>query len=268
MRTIRRVVSAGAAATVMVVGLATAASAHPTFRPNEVPPGEELDLTLLVPHGCNPEGGMPEEGNAEPTLELAVQVPDWIEIEPVEKDGWILDITETDGKVSEFAWVNEDEAATSTDPLEFEVTATVLDGDAGETRYLSVYQGCENGSFRWIGTPDDEAEFPAAYLNLTAGEVGQAVEGDDHDHMDVGDDEHDDMAMDDGGTGDTVDHDATDASGDDMAGEMTGDGMADAEVASATDQGGTNVVAIAAIAIAAFFVAAFAIWLGRRRESR
>jgi len=78
-----------AALTAALTLLPTAALAHPSFNPNEVGAGTPTQATLVVPHGCAPDGGMPEDGGASlATIELALQLPDGVLVEPGVVDGW------------------------------------------------------------------------------------------------------------------------------------------------------------------------------------
>lgn len=212
-----------AVALLLVLLTAGVASAHPSFNPNELPAGEAVDAVLVVPHGCDPEGGMPESGAASPTIELDLQLTDEVvafEAHPV--DGWEIERV-SDGEV--VRWTATDGG--TTDPIEFPVTLTV-DGPADEAVHLAAFQQCTEGSFRWIGTPDQEAEYPAVRLIPTAGEFGTSLpEGGDHagdDH--AGDDHADhDEATEEPATGTpTHDEDATaDVAAADESAEATAD---------------------------------------------
>jgi uncharacterized protein YcnI len=199
----RRAVALAAALTVLT---ATAAAAHPSFNPNELPGGEPVETVLVVPHGCSPTGGMPDGDDATATTLLELQLTDAVlDLQPGEIEGWE---TSRDGDV--VRW--EDAGGATTEPIELPVTIS-LAGDSGEDIYLAAYQACaEGGEFRWIGTPDAEAEWPAAKLTLTSGAVGtttpesmdhSAHDPAAHDSMHDGDHEgmegHDEMAEADGG---------------------------------------------------------------------
>lgn len=199
---------------------AAAASAHPAFNPNQLPGGEPVETVLVVPHGCSPTGGMPDGDDAVPTTLFELQLSDAIvDLEPAEIDGWQVS---RDGDV--VRW--EDAGGATTEPIELPLTITLV-GDSGEDVYLAAYQACaEGGEFRWIGTPDQEAEWPAAKLTLTSGAVGTATPATtDHsahavDEQDAGASEHDGMAeeMTDETTEDGVDATATTGEGAEDAG--------------------------------------------------
>lgn len=153
---------------------ATAALAHPSFNPNQVPAGEPVDAVLVVPHGCSTgDEVMPEEGRAVPTTRFDLQVVDGVTIEPGEVDGWQA---EDDGEA--IVWTADGGA--TTDPIEFPVTLTV-EGDPGDELALAAFQECEDGSsYRWTEGSDST---PAVVLELTAGATGNDdvdMEGTDH----------------------------------------------------------------------------------------
>lgn len=196
-----------------LLAIPTAALAHPSFNPSSIPAGEAVDAMLVVPHGCAPGGGMPDSDDgaeASPTVELAVQQQEGVTLTPGDVEGW--DVTD-DGE----AWVWTDAGGATTDVLQFPVTITLDAGlAAGDRLYLKAFQECADGNaFQWIGTPDEDAEWPAVLLEASDGGTGEAEADEgmamDHDGMDMGDDgdmdmedsdmdmeSDDDMAMDDG----------------------------------------------------------------------
>ena len=139
--------------------LAGPALAHPSFSPGFAPAGSPTAAELIIPHSCGLDGGMPETDDEQsPTRIIDVQVPDGATIIPYPKEGWTL-VVRADG----FAWTADDPTETT---IRFDVDVQ-LDGQAGDTLHVSVYQECVNGeSFSWIGTPDREAEYPAAVLTV------------------------------------------------------------------------------------------------------
>lgn len=249
--------------TAALLAVPTAALAHPALNPSSIPAGQAVDAVLVVPHGCAPGGGMPdmEEGaEAEATVELAVQQRDGVTLQPGEVDGW--DVSD-DGE----AWVWTDAGGATTDVIELPVTITIEDGaETGDRFYLKAFQECAGGaSFQWIGTPDEDAEYPAIFLEASDGEIGEAEPDEgtemDHDGMDMSDDE---MDMSDDDMDETEDMDMTDdemeMSEDDMADdEMSDDDMA-MDDAAAEDEGGVPaalilglVILVAALAAGLFF---------------
>lgn len=153
----------------------TTALAHPAFDPNQLPIGESVAATIVVPHGCSTgDTVVPEEGQAAPTTRFDLQQVADVRIEPEDVDGW--DVS-TDGEA--ISWT--DAGGASTDPIELPVTVTVEQGDPGEEILLSAYQECEGGSsYRWTEGSDDT---PPLRLEVTDGEVGRT-------EMDMGGTEH------------------------------------------------------------------------------
>lgn len=162
MRSLRARAAVAALVTAGVLLPATVAAAHPGLRPNELRPGETVEAELIIPHGCGTEGGVPEEGEVvSPTVEVAVQWPDGIEIRPVEVDGWATDVA--DGVAT---WL--DDGGATTDAILVPATVSASTDLQGEI-FVSVFQACENGeSFRWVATPEEEGS-PALRLTV-AGE--------------------------------------------------------------------------------------------------
>lgn len=162
MRSLRARATVAALVTAGVLLPFSVAAAHPGLRPNELRPGETVEAELIIPHGCGTEGDVPEEGDVvSPTVEVAVQWPDGIEIRPVEVDGWATDVA--DGVAT---WLDDGGATTDAILVPVMVSATTdLQGEI----FVSVFQACENGeSFRWVATPDEEGS-PALRLTV-AGE--------------------------------------------------------------------------------------------------
>lgn len=232
-----------AVAVALTVVTATAALAHPAFNPNRLPAGEAVDAVLVVPHGCDPEEGMPEDGASSPTVLVDLQLaPEVSAFEAHELEGW-----EVEHEEDVVRWTATDGG--TTDPIQFPVTVTI-DGPVDEPIHLSAFQECEEGSFRWIGTPDREAEYPAVKLTPTQGEIGAESPDDGHvpteDHEEH--DDHDDHA----GNAD----DAT--PGPDVA-------AADEQAEAAADSGVSWVV-VAVVALV--LLAGLAVWVLRSRGGR
>ncbi len=245
-----------AATAAMTLLPAAAALAHPSFNPNAIPPGEAIAVDLVVPHGCAPGGGMPD-GEALPTIQLDLEHPDGVTVVPMDVDGW--DAVD-DGEA--IVWT--DAGGATTEPIIFPVMLTV-EGEVGASVHLNAFQQCEGGeSFRWIGTPDVEADYPAVLVELSE-EAGQAAGHDDMEGMDHGDDasDHEEVA-DDHADGDHADddHAADDHADDhgdddhdamaDMDGEGTVDAGAQALAGEEAEDGGIGVgIVIAILAVAA-----------------
>lgn len=151
---------------VATVALASAsASAHPAFNPSEIAGGAPVETSLIVPHGCNPGGGMPDDDAASPTVELALELaPAVTTAEPGAVDGWTTSTEIADGR-RVIVWTAAGGA--TTEPLTLPVSL-VVDAGPGTRLHLRAHQVCERGEFRWVGTPDDPAEWPAVALDVAA----------------------------------------------------------------------------------------------------
>ena len=138
------------------------ATAHPFVRDGgEIPVDSLATITLDLAHGCGTEA----DGAGADTLEVALEVPQWLRIvEVAEHPGYDHDLEVEDGRVVVVTWL-DDGGAEPAPTFDLDVVAS---GSAGETRYLAVFQGCAQQSYRWIGTPDAPADDPAIRVQLTA----------------------------------------------------------------------------------------------------
>ncbi|MTV25182.1 DUF1775 domain-containing protein [Nitriliruptoraceae bacterium ZYF776] len=158
----RRVLTTVALAGVASLVLATPAAAHPFFRDaDQVPANSLTTLTLAMAHGCQSESA----GEGDPTLEVAVEVHERFSyVEPIDEDGYEASVeTDDDGNPTTLVWTATGDGEPAPD-VEFDV---VVDGEPGDEVYVSVFQGCADFEYRWIGTPDEPADDPAVRLVLT-----------------------------------------------------------------------------------------------------
>jgi hypothetical protein len=169
VRTLRRAAVAGLAATLLI---AAPAAADPFFEPDEAPVDSVAELELDLAHGCFAGAGDDDAGHShgdesdeQPTLEVAVEVPEAVEqVEAMERDGWELELEEDDdGRVEVIAWTAE-EGTQETAPV-FALEA-VHRGEVGDEVYWPVFQGCGDESYRWVATADDEDGDPAPMVTL------------------------------------------------------------------------------------------------------
>ncbi len=118
-------------------------------------------LTLAMAHGCGTE----QTGGGEPTIEVALEVPEEARIVDVpEEDGWDVDLEQdADGRITVVTWIARDAVEPAPD-LTF---SAVFSGQPGDEVYLRVFQGCDGFAYRWIGTPDEPATDPAVRVRLT-----------------------------------------------------------------------------------------------------
>jgi uncharacterized protein len=160
----------------------TAAQAHVSIHPNEVPVGSFATLDIRVPN---------ETDNAN-TVKLAVQFPPgFLDVSTEYMPGWSADVKTTklakpvqtdDGEVTEqvkeIVWTGK--GVNGNIPpeqfLNFPIS-TEIPGKAGEELTFKVLQSYDNGEVvRWIGSP--ESEEPAPQIDITAeGGVLQDVAG-------------------------------------------------------------------------------------------
>jgi uncharacterized protein YcnI len=252
-RTWHRAVVAALAATLLV---ALPAGAHPFVRGGEVPVDSLATVTLAMAHGCGTE----DRGGGDPTLEIALEVPEEVRIVDVADDPAYDHELEADedGRIAVVTWTATGDGEPAPD-VEFDA---VFRGEPGDEVYLRVFQGCEDFAYRWIGTPDDPAEDPAVRVSLVAADDEQPAPPDDE--PTVAEEEaapvpttSDDADRDDGATDE-------DAATDDAEDEVTEEGVAvedgpealDAEEAADEDGSGFPVwllvvlVAVAGIGIA------------------
>jgi uncharacterized protein YcnI len=155
----RRAVVGAFVATLLV---ALPAGAHPFVRGGEAPVDSLATVTLAMAHGCGTE----ESGGGDPTLEIALEVPEQVRLVDVADDpsydhGFEAD---DDGRIAVITWTASGDGEPAPD-LEFDA---VFRGEPGDEVYLRVFQGCEDFAYRWIGTPDDPADDPAVRVTLVA----------------------------------------------------------------------------------------------------
>ena len=147
--------------TLAVLLPATAATAHPFITDGAtVPAGSLTTMTIEMGHGCGSEG----EGGGDPTLEVALQVPDEVSyIEPRDTDGYEASVeTDANDRPEVVVWTATDGGvAAPAVPMDI-----IIDGAEGDEVFLKVFQGCEGFEYRWIGTPDEPADQPAVALTL------------------------------------------------------------------------------------------------------
>lgn len=147
----------------LLVALSSApAWAHPGFRPDEVPAGEQTEVELAIAHHCERPGG-----GISPTTVVAVQIPDAIaEVVPLDLNGWSVDGPSTsDSGSREFQWTAE-QTTPDADPPVFRLRVVPDTQQTAITVEWKVFQGCEEGSHLWGGGSADE---PPVRLTVTPG---------------------------------------------------------------------------------------------------
>lgn len=206
----------------LLLATALPAAAHPFFADGATVPANSLaTVTLNMAHGCGTEAS----GGGDPTLEVAVEIPErfaYVEVDDV--DGYEVEV-EGDGPVPEVVTWTATDGGVPAPELAMDV---VVEGDEGDEVYVRVFQGCEDFEYRWIGTPDEPADDPAVRLELAAADPDSppppVEEPADEDEAE--DDAADDAAAD----------DAADEPADDPADEADGTDEVDVEDADAADE--------------------------------
>lgn len=149
-----------------VLATATAASAHPGFRPDEVPAGQ-AEVELVMEHSCGVDGEDPVPGGpSSPTTLVAVSWPDGFRLDPRRLDGFTVEVDEDEGVSS---WEATDGGVDGELVLPAVVT---VEGTVGEDLLVPVYQECANGEFvRWAAEPGENGD-PIVTLGIAEGEPG------------------------------------------------------------------------------------------------
>jgi uncharacterized protein YcnI len=158
----RRHLTVSIAAAALVAAVALPAGAHPAFTGGATAPANTLTgLTLEIAHGCASEDLV----DSEPTVEVAVEVPDaFVHIEPLDAEGYQAGTEGGSGDVPDVVTWTATDGGAAAPVLPMEV---IVDGDPGDEVYVRVIQRCEESLYRWAGTPDDPADHPAVLLTLT-----------------------------------------------------------------------------------------------------
>ncbi len=272
-RLIRRVRRAAFLAVGATVVLAVPAGAHPFVAGGEVPVDSLAEVTLTMAHGCGTE----DSGGGDPTVEVAMEVPENVRIVTVDEvaDYEAALERDTDGRVEVVTWT-----ATGTGVAAPEVSFdAVFAGEPATQMYLKVFQGCDGFTYRWIGTPDEPAEDPAIGVQLVAPDPDnppppdpdnppppededdpKSDPGTEDTAQDPADGGADDDSAPDAGGGVTADDDVAD---DDSAVENAEDGTADAAAdgdaaaPTAEDDAGAPIVLWVLLALGVIGVAAY-----------
>ncbi|GGI02930.1 hypothetical protein [Egicoccus halophilus] len=255
-RTLARGALGALAATLL---LAAPAAAHPYVQGGELPVDSLATMTLDLAHGC---GGHDADEEA-PTLEVALEVPDWLRVvEVADVDDYATEVEAgTPGGGGTVVWTATGDGVPAP-AFDLDVVAS---GEPGEERWLGVFQACEETSYRWVGTPEEPADDPAIGVTLTeadpdsppppeedpaAAEAEQDADVAEEDTAgDAADDPQDPV--------DTVIEEPEETVEDDTVEPEAAD-------AAAEDEGG---VGVAVLAVLALIVVGAVVYLVRRRGS-
>ena len=153
MLTSRRLAVVTTMAVLVTAGLAAAATGHSAIQPSAVEAGAPTTFTLTIPHGCTPGEPPPEPGGTvSATTEVSVRLPaDARDVGADSPEGWEVATSTDDGR-SIIGWAGGELGPEETG--EFTFTATLY-GEEGDVLPFQVFQGCVEGSYRWIEVPDD-----------------------------------------------------------------------------------------------------------------
>jgi hypothetical protein len=271
----RRGVAAVVLGALLSLSVALPAAAHPFLRGGgEVPVDSLATVTLDLAHGCGSEA----TGAGQDTLEVALEVPDWLRVVAVaDHPGYVHDLEVDQGRIVVVAW----EAAAAPEPAPTFDLDVVASGTPGETRHLAVFQGCADAAYRWIGTPDAPADDPAINVRLVAADPDRpAPPPEPIDDSDPGGDAEIDPDPEGGGDEPGSETDGTIGDGDDVEdaadpiGADDGAGTAEAAPAGASpdgDDAGPWRVLVWAGGVLALLAAAGVLFLvvpARRRADR
>jgi hypothetical protein len=137
------------------------ASAHPFLGDGGRVPVQSLaTIRLDLAHGCGDE----QTGAGRDTDEVALEVPPWMRVIDVPApDGWEVAIGALDDDRGVVTWT----ATTGAVPAPRFALDVVVEGAAGETRFLRVSQRCGDVVARWVGTAEDPSDLPAVRVRLT-----------------------------------------------------------------------------------------------------
>lgn len=191
-RPIRRGGLAAAAMTLLLVG---PAAAHPFFDPEEVPVDSLAELTLDLAHGCGDDQDADDGGgeDGEPTRQVAIEVPDAVTwVDPVDADGWDLEVEGGDGSREDDAEVIVYTARAGTDEPapRFDLEAVHV-GEVGDEVHWRIMQACDEATHRWVGTEEEPAADPAVTVTLAEADPAapppeEAAQGDPGDEEPTG----------------------------------------------------------------------------------
>src|SRR5690606_6442056 len=171
---IRRGALVAALASVFVVAVPLAASAHVGVSPDAIPSGQPALLVFSVSHGCGDS----------PTTSLRVTIPEEVRnVRPSFDGDWSVHTdTTAEGAVSAVTF-------TAVRPVPVDLRgavgmAVVADADAGERLAFPVEQRCTSGVHEWTQLAEDgedphALEAPAPVIAITDGD-GHGGHG-DHD---------------------------------------------------------------------------------------
>ncbi|KAF7731206.1 hypothetical protein EC973_000621 [Apophysomyces ossiformis] len=177
--------------------LAATTQAHVGIVPASGKPGQSLNASFHVPHGCS----------GSPTISVSVSVPDTVlSITPAQLQNWTLAVgyrsldkpIQVDGKsinqtVSNFTWSGGILPSDQYQDFPVQITLPQVDltNQPNVTLYFPTVQTCANGTAAWTGIPNTPgynatASKPSPQIIVTNAEPSTTGDGHGHDHGNQG----------------------------------------------------------------------------------
>ena len=154
----------------LVMLVASVASAHVTVSPAEVAKGSFEVFTVRVP----------SETKDTQTIEVRVAVPEGVNITRTEpKAGWITELERTDNRIVSVTWRAEGEGLADTEFTEFRMQGRVAE-DATELVWRAYQTYADESIAEWIGAPNTDSPMPASLTTVTEGEAQDDGHGHSH----------------------------------------------------------------------------------------
>jgi len=176
-----------AAGALLVLGIASAASAHVTVSPKTAPAGSSTVLSFSFSHGCAPSEGSTDDA---PTTSIAFDIPEAVQsVTPVVNPGW--DITTVRGPAAATPAASPDPAdASRITKVVFTAKSPIPSGlrdtlslqlrvpeQVGSTLLFPALQSCVQGQTAWDQAPNadgSEPDHPAPSVTVVAADADSA----------------------------------------------------------------------------------------------
>jgi hypothetical protein len=137
---------AAVGAVALTLSFASPAAAHTELHPTHLPPGIGSKAALILSHGCADDealAGVPEDDP--PTTGVEVAVPEGVEVDPFEIEGWTLSLEQDPGgRVTSMRW-DLDDAAGTTATIALPFSLVVPEAAEGTELVFPVVQDCLDG---------------------------------------------------------------------------------------------------------------------------
>ena len=132
----------------LLLGTALPALAHAGLVPRELSPDVAEETEIVLPHGCGPEGAMPDsEMDASPITAVTVEEPDGVHVRPLEAAGWSLT---QGGEAGGIRWTSDDPAGVD-EVVRLGIVVEIGEVSTGTEVPVPVVQECADGSrMAWV----------------------------------------------------------------------------------------------------------------------